>query len=336
MLSIFPIYALPLFPATYAPFLMPNWRWFLLLCIAYGAMGLGVRYGVANYASTDVHRSLVVAGNIWLDLVLPLLPFTLLPRGFVLAAKSLGLRGWKLFGLNLIGILALPTFFIGASLIDRWERRPAPIACISRPLPIDLAGISGTIPWSKAIRLYLGANTRSDARYLFSPSSKRKICSQTNDGRRPLSVKAIKTSLFGRDRARCMMDKISQWEESVCEKTSNRNSSFYLVDVVFFQPDGIKLGDFGIRNIRIDGSLIARSDEQIFSTDDGTFGRVEFVCRQQSSEFRFYCTSRFRLTDLIDVHLEMGSTIVDINKNMEKALLLSKTMCVGIFDQPPC
>lgn len=327
MLSIFTIYA---------PFLMPNWRWFLFLCIAYGAMGLGVRYGVANYVSTDVHRSLVVAGNIWLDLVLPLLPFTLLPRGFVLAAKSLGLRGWKLFGLNLIGILALPTFFIGVYLIDRWERRPAPIACTSRPLPIDLAGISGTIPWSKATRLYLGANTRSDARYLFSPSSKRKICSQTNDGSRPLLIKAITTSLFGRDRSRCVMDTILQWEKSVCEKTEDRISGFYLVEVAFFQPDGIKLSDFGIRKIRTDGSLIARRHEQIFSTDDDTFGRVDFVCRKQSSEFNFYCTSRFRLTNLVDVHLEMGSSIVDINKSMEKALLISKTMCVGIFDQPPC
>lgn len=328
MLSIF---------AVFAPFLMPNWRWFLLLCIAYGAIGLGVRYGVATYAASDVHRSLVVAGNTWLDVVLPLLPFTLLPRGFGLAAKSLGLRGWKLFGLNLIGILALPTFFLSASVIDQWERRPAPIACTSRPLPIELAGIKGTLPWSKAIRLYLGANIRRDARYLFSPSSKRKICRQTNDGRRPLSVKAIKTSLFGRDRARCMMDNILQWEASVCEKTANGSSAFYLADVAFFQPGGINPGDFGIRKIRADGSLIARSDERIFSTDDDTLGRVEFVCRQQSSEAgKMYCTSRFHLTDLIDVHLEMGSTLVDINKNMEKALLLSKTICAGIFGQPPC
>ena len=167
---------------------MRSWRTFISLCIVYLVLEIGVRFGVANYSAADVPRFLVLAGNAWIDVLVKAVPVTVITRAVVLTAKSLGLNGRRLLAANIVGILSLPGGIAGIAAHEQWERRPAPLQCTSKPIPLVLSGNTATATWNKGTALYVGENIREDGRYLISPRHQRRVCRDTSGGTEDLTV----------------------------------------------------------------------------------------------------------------------------------------------------
>jgi hypothetical protein len=225
---------------VYLPFAMRTWPQFLLLCAAYLLMGIGVRLGVANFSADEVPSVLVMLGNFWLDLVVWVVPVPIIARAVVLAAKSLGLRGASLVALNIIGILALPGTWLALAGYERWDRRPAPLACLGRPIQITFADIDGSVPWSSAISLHLGPNLRADGRYLHSPAQERRLCRETSNGSEPLAITALGINLVRPPLKRCVASDTQAWEQEACAALKDRKAPRLPQKLVVFDPNGIR------------------------------------------------------------------------------------------------
>lgn len=321
----------------YLPFAMRSWRTFLALCAGYLLVGIGVRLGVANFSAPDVPAVLVMIGNFWLDLVVWVLPVPVVARAVVLAAKSLGLRGSGLIALNVAGILALPGTWAGIAAYQKWDRRPAPLECTGKPLPLKLADIDGSIPWSSAIHLYLGPNIRADGRYLYSPANERSLCRETSNGSEPLSIVALSIDLMRPALKRCVALDIQPWEQNVCAVLKDRTEPRLPQKMVFFDANGIRLGEFGIpKSATTDAYPMTREDRPVTAFDHD-FGEVRAICRSTpSSDGSIYCQMRRVVSDAIDVYWAIAAPPDAIGDSLLLAEAFASTVCAGLFKLPGC
>lgn len=322
---------------VYLPFAMRTWRAFLALCAVYLLVGAGVHVGVATFSAAEVPAVFVFLGNFWLDFVVWALPVPIVARAVVLAAKSLGLGGKGLVALNVIGILALPGTWFGMAALDRRERRPAPIECTARPILLTLAGVDGTAPWSQAINLYIGPDLPEDARYLFSPDSQRRICSDTANGTRRLVLKALSVKLQGTSRQRCTAADVLPWEKALCGKSEDPDLRVLPHDVVFFDPNGVRLGYFGIPQAVTDEAYPLSTDERLVSAGTTDAGTVTAVCRKEPySSGQVLCLVRSKVADHIGMSWEIYARPVEIPDRLLQADAFTRTICSSIFDLPGC
>ena len=322
---------------VYLPFAMGNWCAFTALCASYLLVGFGVRYGVATYTAAEVPAILVLIGDIWIDFVVRVLPITVGARAVVLAAKSLGFSGRRLLVANVIGILALPGTAIGLDLHQRWEKRPASSACTDRPILLSLSGIDGSVPWSKAISLYLGANTREDARYLFVPRHRRSICRDTADGVQPLMVTALSIKPDRVRSDRCMTSDILPWEQTICAEAEDRRTGFSTLAIVFFDPNGIRPGDFGIEEAPTNYDYPLADDERLVVVADPAIGTVTAVCRPQPNPTGWtHCQMRRPIIDGIDFYWEISTSSDAVEDRLLRAETFARSVCWSVFALPAC
>jgi hypothetical protein len=323
----------------YLPFAMRSWRAFLALCAFYLVFGVGVRLGVAAFDAVDVPAALVFLGNFWLDFIVWALPVPVMARAVVLGAKSLGLGGKRLIALNIVGILALPGTWYGAAAYDRWERRPAPVECTETPISVMLSGVDGTVPWGSAINLYLGPDLPEDARYLFSPKSQRRICSETFNGTQHLTIAALSVELRRTAPQRCTAADVLPWELALCEKNKDPDLRGLPHDVVFFDPTGIRLGDFGIPKAVTDEGYPLATDERLVlaGAGAGDVQQVTAVCRKEAnSNGQVRCFVRAEITEQINLSWEIYTQPHEVEDRLLKANAFSRTVCENILDLPEC
>ncbi|NJS38854.1 MAG: hypothetical protein HC783_07365 [Rhodobacteraceae bacterium] len=321
----------------YLPFAMRSWRAFLALCTVYLLVGIGVRLGVATYSAADVPVAMVFLGNFWLDFVVWALPVPILARGVVLAAKSLGLGGKRLIALNVVGILALPGSWFGMAAYDRWDRRPAPVECTATPVSLMLSGVDGQVPWSAAINLYLGPDLPKDARYLFSAKSQRRICSETLNGTERLTIAALSVELRRAGPQRCTAADVLPWEKALCGKTDDPDLRGLPHDVVFFDPNGIRLGYFGIPKALTDEAYPLAPDERLVMAGTEDNGPVMAVCRKEPySNGQVLCFVRAEIAEQINMSWEIYARPDEIADRLLRASAFSRKVCASIFDLPGC
>ncbi len=322
---------------VYLPFAMRTWRHFLVLCAAYLLMGFGVRLGVANFSAAEVPSALVMIGNFWLDLEVWVLPVPIIARAVVLAAKSLGLRGAHLVALNVVGFLALPGFWLGQVALNQWERRPAPAQCTERPISLSLAGSAGEVQWSQPIALYLGAETRKDGRYLILPAHRRSICRNTDNGAERLTIKALSVRLDRPRTDRCAASDIQPWEATICAKVKDRNAAPLPHDLVFFDPDSIRLGDFGIPKAATTEGYPLTEDVRLVSATNAEVGAVTAVCRREPySDGTIRCQMRREIADSISLYWEIGLQPDKMDEGLLQAETYARSVCSSLFDLPGC
>ncbi len=331
-MGIFVPFLLVWLAIVYLPFFVRSWWAFLALCFAYLMVGVGVRLGVAAFSAAEVPAVLVFLGNFWLDFVVWALPVPVIARAVVLAAKSMGLGGKGLVALNVIGILALPGTWFGKVVLDRWERRPAPIECTARPILLTLAGADGTVPWSEAINLYLGPDLPEDARYLFSSESQRGICSETANGTKRLVLKALSVKLQGTSQQRCTAADALPWEKALCGKYEDPSLRALPHDVVFFDPSGVRLGYFGIPKAVTDKAYPLPSGERLVSAGTADSGTVTAVCRKEpNSGGQVLCFVRSKVADRIGMSWEIYARPVEIPDRLRQADAFARKICSSIW-----
>lgn len=321
----------------YLPFAMRSWRALLALCTIYLLIGLGVRYGVATYTAAEVPAILVAIGDFWLDFVVWALPVPIIARAVVLAAKSLGLSGRRLLAMNIVGILALPGIWLGIAAYERWERRPASADCTAKPISLTLSGVEGSVPWSEAIRLYLGPDTRKDGRYLFSSPHRRSICWDTSDGSERLIISALSIKLDRTPPGRCVASDIQPWEKGLCAKLEDRHAGFLPNSITFFNPNGIQLGDFGIPKAATNDDYPLTDDQRLVSAANAEVGTVTAVCRSQPSpDGSIYCQMRRQISDGVNLYWEISSPHDAVGDVLLRAETFARSVCSSVFDLPGC
>jgi hypothetical protein len=322
---------------VYLPFAMRSWRAFLALCAVYLLFGVGVHMGVAAFRAAEVPAVLVILGNFWLDFVVRALPVSIIARAVVLAAKSLGLGGKGQLALNVAGILALPGIWLGLAAHDRWERRPAPVECTARPVALTLSGIEGAVPWSGAINLYVGPELPEDARYMFSPASQRRICSETANGAKRLEIAALSVELQRTPPKRCTAADVLPWERALCDTGKDSLLRALPHDVVFFDPNGIRLDYFSIPQTVTDEDYPVASDERLVSAKTANAGAVTAVCRKEPySNGQVLCFVRERLTERIDVSWNFNARPDEIADRLLRSDDFLRGVCSSILDLPGC
>ena len=321
----------------YLPFAMRSWRAFFTLCIVYIIIEICVRFGVATFAAADVPRFLVLAGNTWIDVLVKALPVTVIARAVVLAAKSLGLNGRKLIAANIIGMLALPGGFAGIAAYERWDRRPAPAHCTNRPIPLVLSGVTAMATWNKGVTLYVGKNIRDDGRYLHSSRNQRRICRDTSDGTENLTVEAISISTRYFSFDRCTAEDIALWERTVCDNRRNRDWRRAQHEVIIFNPDGIRLGAFGIPSSPTDYDFQVGDDEQLVSVTGGNHGAFTAVCRvPPNSDHPLFCQVHRPIVEGISLYWEANAQRANIEGSLRRADDLATSVCLSVFGHSFC
>jgi hypothetical protein len=322
---------------VYLPFAMRTWRQFILLCAAYLLMGIGVRLGVANFSAAEVPSALVMIGNFWIDLVVWVVPVPIIARAVVLATKSLGVRGAQLAALNVVGILALPGTWLALAGYERWDRRPAPTECTGRPIQITLADIDGSSPWSSAVSLYLGPNLQADGRYLHSPAQERRLCRETSDGTEPLAITALAINLVRPALKRCAAADRQAWEEEACAALKDRREPRLPQKLVVFDPNGIRLGEFGIPKAATPDAYPVPQGERLVTATDPELGRVSAVCRSKPfSDGSIYCQMRRPVSDAVDLYWAVAAPPGAIGESLLRAEAFASTVCAGLFKLPGC
>lgn len=333
---LFPFLALWL-AIIYLPFAMRSWRTYLALCAVYLLIGLGVQYGVENYTAAEVPTILVALGDIWLDFVVRVLPVPVIARAVTLTAKSLGLSGRRLLAMNVIGILALPGIWLGNMAYERWERRPAPVACTSKPVSLTLSGVEGVVPWSGAVGLYLGPDTRNDGRYLLSPAHRRSICRDTSDGTERLMVSALSIKPDRIPPTRCAASDVQPWEQTLCAKSKDRHAGFLLDDVIFFDPNGIRLGYFDIPKAATNDDYPLADGQRLVSAANAEVGTITAVCRSQASpDGSVQCQMRRQISAGVSLYWETYSPPDAVSNSLLRAETLARSICSSVFALPGC
>ncbi|WP_171181961.1 hypothetical protein [Ruegeria sp. HKCCD8929] len=321
----------------YLPFAMRSWRAFIALCIVYLMIDTGVRLGVATYSADDVPRFLVLAGNTWIDFLVEVLPATVIARALVLTAKSLGLSGRRLLAANIIGILALPGGIAGIAAHERWERRPAPLQCTSKQIPLVLSGKRATATWSKSTALFVGENIRDDGRYLLSPRHQRRICRDTSDGTKNLTIEAITFRTHNLPTSRCTAQDITPWELSMCENWKDDAWHRKPHEVIIFNPNGIRLGDFGIPNVPTNDGFQLDDNERLVSATSKNHATISAVCRVPTNSDRpLHCQMRRPIFEGISLYWEANLPRGKIEEYLLRTDEFARGVCLGLFVQPLC
>lgn len=322
---------------VYLPFAMRSWRAFLALCGAYLLVGGGVRIGVAAFSASEVPAVLVALGNIWLDFVVWALPIPIVARAAVLVAKSLGLGGKRLIALNVAGILALPGTWYGMAVYERRERRPAPAECTARPILLTLADIDGSAPWNNALRFYLGPDIRADGRYLFLPAHRRSICRDTSNGVERLTTSALSLELWSPQLDRCESQESQRWEELLCARRDDGILRTLPHDIVFFDPDGIHLGDFGISTAATDERYALTEAERLVMAASAEVGTVKAVCRTEPSpDGSTLCRMRRDVGAGVSMYWDLYAPTDAIDDRLLQAESVASSICASIFNLPGC
>lgn len=322
---------------VYLPFAMRGWPSFLGLCAVYLGIVTGVGWGVATFTAAEVPAFLVFLGNFWLDFVVWALPVPILARAVVLSAKSLGLGGKGLVLLNVVGILALPGTWFGKAAFDRWERRPAPAECTARPILLTLADSKGSVPWSNALRLYLGSDIRADGRYLFSPEHRRSICRDTSNGAERLTTSALSVELWNLPRGPCGSPESQRWEELLCTRRDAGTLRLLPHDVVFFDPEGIRLGDFAIPKAATDESFALAEGERLILAAGPEGGTVKAVCQTEPApNGSVRCQMRRDVGAGVSVYWDLYADPDVLEDRLLKAEGVANSICASIFNLPGC
>lgn len=320
----------------YLPFAMRSWRALFSLCIVYLAIEAGVRVGVATFSAADVPRFLVLAGNTWIDLLVKALPVTIVARAIVLAAKSLGLSAKRLVAANVVGILALPTVIFALPVYNQWERRPAPLQCTERQIPLVLSGFNGTAPWNKAISLHVGDDIENDGIYLVSSKHQRRVCRKTSAGTEVLELEAISVNPRNFSRDRCDRHDIEPWERYVCDHREDRWWRSFQ-GVAIFNPNGIRLGFFGIPRVVTNDNFPTNEDEVVVSVTDPNQGVVTAVCRKPTTPDRpRYCEMRRSLAEGVDLYWEASVHPDDLEDRILHTDAFAQSICRGFFEPSLC
>jgi hypothetical protein len=321
----------------YLPFAMRNWGAFIALCFAYFVIDLGVRFGVATYSAADVPRTLVLAGNAWTDVIVKVLPVTVIARAAVLIARSLGLNGRYLMAANIVGILALPIGLAGIVAFERWERRPASLHCTNKRIPLVLSGNKASAAWNKKTTLYVGENIREDSRYLFSPRDRRRVCRDTSNGTEHLKIEAINFRTHRLSINRCSAQDITPWELRVCENWKDNDWYRKPHELIIFNPDGIQLGDFGIPRASTDDGYQLRDGERLISATNEYHETISAVCRVPTNTDRsLYCTMRRPISKGISLFWEASLPRGQVQEYLLRTDEFARGVCTDMFGNPLC
>jgi len=336
-LGIFVPFLLVWLAIVYLPFFVRSWWAFLALCFAYLMVGVGVRLGVAAFSAAEVPAVLVFLGNFWLDFVVWALPVPVIARAIVLAAKSLGFKGKSLLALNIVGILALPGTWLGTAAYERWDHRPAPVECTAKPILLTLAGVDGSVPWSNAIHLYLGQNIREDGRYLFFPVHRRSICRDTSNGAERLTTSAFSVELWSPPLDRCGSPERQTWEKMLCVRRDDDTLQTLPHDIVFFDPKGIRLGDFVISTAATDERYPLAEGERLVTATNLEVGTVKAVCRiEPTPDGSTWCRMRREVGAGASVYWNLYAPPDAIDDRLLQAESVASSICSSIFNLPGC
>lgn len=300
-------------------------------------MGIGVKAGVALFSAAEVPAVLVMIGNIWLDYLVWAVPIPIIARAVVLAAKSLGLTGKRLLALNIAGILALPGTWLGEAALYRWERRPAPAECTAKPILLTILGVEGSVPWSDAVYFYLGSDIRADSRYLFFPAHRRSICRDTSNGADRLTTSALSFELWRPPLDRCRSPESQMWEKLLCARRNDGNLRTLPHKVVFFDPNGIRLGDFGISTAATDERYGLTEKERLVSAANAEVGTVKAVCRTEPTQNgSTLCRMRREIGAGVSMYWDLYVPTDAIDDRLLQAESVAGSICASIFNLPGC
>lgn len=321
----------------YLPFAMRSWRAFLTLCLAYVTIGISVQLGITIYSAADIPRFLVLAGNTWIDYVVKILPVTVIARAVVLTLKSQGVSGRHLIVANILGILALPVGIAGIVANEKWQRRSAPLECTSKSIPLNLLGFTASAPWNQGISLYLGDNVRSDGRYIGSSRSQRRLCRETSNGTKSLTVEAISLRVRGFSFNRCTVEGITLWEKTVCENWDNSDRRYAQDKVVIFNPDGIRLGDFGIPKNLTNDNFQVKENEKLISVTRENLESFTAVCRGLTNSDRLlYCRMHRPIVEGINLYWATSAPSGNIEDYLRRTDEFALKACLSTFGQSLC
>lgn len=321
----------------YMPFAMRSWGAFMILCLVYLTLEITVRFGVANYSAADVPRILVLAGNTWIDYLVNAVAVTVSARAIVLAAKSFGLKGRGLIAANVIGILALPGGIAGIAAYERWQRRPAPLQCTGKQIPLVLSGISATATWNKNTVLYVGENTRDDGRNLYSTRHQRRICRDTSNGTESLPIEAITLRTRGSLTIRCFAEDATPWELSVCKDWKDDDWHRKLHEVTIFNPNGIQLSDFGIPTFPTNTEYKVDDGGRLVSATNERQTTFTALCRVPiNSDRPLYCKMRRPVFHGVSLFWEASIPREKIEEYLLRTDEFARSFCADFFGKPLC
>lgn len=321
----------------FVPFVMPGWRSLLTLCLACLLVELGVRVGTARFSAADVPGILVQVGNSWIEILRYVILIHLCARATVLTLRSLGMSGRLLFLAKVLSILSLPIFMVGAYLLERFDRRPAPTRCTAQPIALRLAGIEGKMPWRDDTRLFIGSDIWNDRRNLRLNRDRRSLCWTTSNGKDRLEVTVIAVD-FDRDwTARCAKADLFPWEEKQCAAQKAGPLNFPVHEVLFFDSGGIEIGNFSLPQASTDENHPVRQDEQMVSAQSPDLGKVTALCKAQPDRSGGkYCQMRRTYAGGFQVAWEAHVSKDAVDAGLLGAEALAKDLCTEVFGAQYC
>jgi hypothetical protein len=206
-----------------------------------------------------------------------------------------------------------------------------------KPILLTLADLDEAVPWSNAVRLYPGPDIRADGRYLFLPAHRRSICRDTSNGAERLATSALSIELWSPPLARCGSVESYRWERLLCARRDDDSLRTLPHDIVFFDPDGIRLGDSGISTAATDECYPLTEAERLVVGKGVEVGPVKAVCRTKPfPDGSTLCRMRRDVGAGVSMYWDLYPPTNAIDDHLLQAENVASSICASIFNLPAC
>jgi hypothetical protein len=136
---------------------------------------------------------------------------------------------------------------------------------------------------------------------------------------------------------RCVASDTQAWEQEACAALKDRTAPRLPQKLVVFDPNGIRLGEFGIPKAATTDAYPETQGERLVRVFDSERGEVSAVCRSQPfSDGSIYCQMRRPVSDAIDIYWAVAAPPDAIGESLLRAEAFASTVCAGLFKLPGC
>lgn len=301
------------------PTLMPSRLWLAVFALIAG-VPLAILWGQHFHAAAQPAYNEGPFGFIGVGLVA--LVTVSLAAGAI--ARGIGLirfggqySPWRAYLIHCTGavlLVSVPAALLGWS--ER-KRRPPTEMCLRTKFDVQLGGLRLNIPAAPFFNLYPKPRSRSDAYYLSIPQHVRDLCTETNEGRKPLTVSHIRIQFLPRfmDWKQYCDRRPSDWTQTLCaleRPEADRNPEFPSEADLFIFHD-VDPRHFGAKmSTAVAAEEQRGSGEEYFSVDARTSdGKpLTFACR--SNQDNYSCMAGYPWRDGLTINYRFNAHRDDI------------------------
>ncbi|MCA3440753.1 MAG: hypothetical protein INF50_10545 [Rhodobacter sp.] len=130
---------------------------------------------------------------------------------------------------------------------------------------------------------------------------------------------------------------LQPWEKALRAKPEDRHSGSLPMEVTFFDPNGIRPGDFVIPETATYGDYPLTGDRQLISAANAEIGTVTAVCRSAPDpDDPTYCWMRRQIKDDVSLYWEISASHDAVGDALLRTETFARSVCSSLFDLPSC